>query len=184
MSDLFYTGIGSRETPKDVCEKIEYIAVILYHASYTMRSGGADGADAAFETGVDRVSKDKLGKRIYVPWKGFGSNRPEHTHKIHLKAFTIASRIHPAWNRLTAGAKKLHARNIHQVLGDDLKTPSQFLICWTRGGEPIGGTRTAIICAEMCHIPVYNLGGLYGRLEPKQFVDMVLSESRRIAVGV
>jgi len=44
-------------------------------------------------------------------------------------------------------AKKLHGRNVKQVLGDDLKTPSDFLLCWTKEGKDVGGTRTAIVLA-------------------------------------
>lgn len=69
----------------------------------------------------------------------------------------LASNIHPAWNKLSFGAKKLHTRNCFQCLGLDLSTPSRFLICWTEKGNKIGGTRTAIVLAEKYNIPVFNL---------------------------
>jgi hypothetical protein len=154
------------------------IAGILYLKRYILRSGGAEGADTAFERGVDIVvSAGLIGKEIYVPWKGFRNNHKDDITEIRITAFVIAQGIHPNWKGLSDGAKKLHARDIHQVLGRDLKTPSKFLICWTMNGEDIGGTRTAIKCARNNKIPVYNLGNIgYGQLTSHQLVDRILSE--------
>ncbi len=69
----------------------------------------------------------------------------------------IAKRIHPNPSALTQGALKMHARNIAQVMGYQLNTPSDFVICWTPGGLEQGGTRTAIVFAKENNIPVYNL---------------------------
>ena len=63
-------------------------------------------------------------------------------------------------DRLSQGALKLHLRNVNQVLGADLNTPSKFLICWAKmdkQGSPIGGTRTAWKIAEKYGIPCFNL---------------------------
>ena len=72
-------------------------------------------------------------------------------------AFILASTIHPAWNRLSYGAKKLHARNCHQVLGPALNDPVALLICWTLNGKESGGTATAIKLAKQYKIRVINL---------------------------
>lgn len=149
-----YTGIGSRSCPDDILGRMSQIAAVLASKGYTLRSGGADGADLAFEIGCDSV---KGNKEIYLPWKNFNNNK-SNLYKISPEAYKLAESIHPAWSRLSLGAKKLHARNIYQCLGHTLDTPSDFLICWTSKGEKIGGTRTAIILAEQKGIPVYNLG--------------------------
>jgi hypothetical protein len=181
---LYYTGCGSRDTPKPIVLKMEEIAVILCNAGYILRSGGADGADTAFEKGVDstldKSSRLMPPKRVYIPWKEFGNRKDSQEgdiYKIDIKAFAMASRIHPTWDRLAPSHKRLHARNIHQVLGDDLKTRSRFLICWTEDGQLIGGTRTAIVCARVYKVPVYNLGDdRYGQLTPKELVDVILED--------
>ena len=46
-----YTGIGSRNTPKEVLELMKTIGKYLGCLGYELRSGGADGADSAFESG-------------------------------------------------------------------------------------------------------------------------------------
>jgi hypothetical protein len=181
--DKFYTGVGSRDTPDPVAEKMEKIAVLLYNAEYILRSGGALGADTAFERGVNFATKgidSGKWKRIYVPWKGFrASFGQDDIHEIHKDAFRIASRIHLVWNRLSDAEKRLHARNVHQVLGDNLMTPSKFLVCWTLDGLSQGGTRTAIMLAKEVKIPVYNLGSSkYKYLTPDQVVDMIFQEEK------
>lgn len=59
---------------------------------------------------------------------------------------------------LKDGAKKLQARNSHQVLGLDLNTPSDFIICWTKGGKGIGGTGQALRIAKAYNIPIFDCG--------------------------
>ena len=66
---------------------------------------------------------------------------------------------------LKQGGKKLQARNSHQVLGDSLRDPVAFVVCWTTDGAETlketgrhtGGTGQAIRLADACNIPVFNL---------------------------
>lgn len=155
--DKFYSGIGSRETPKEVLEEMKYRALWLDLQGYTLRSGGAEGADQAFESGT-------LHRHVYLPWKGFAGNTSDR-FPAKPEAFEIASKYHPAWSYLKQGAKALHARNVHQVLGDDLKTPSEFVLCWTPDGaesasqtsKKTGGTGGAIRIADAMDIPIVNM---------------------------
>ena len=167
-----YTGVGSKRTPNLILDVMTSIAGMLSSEGWILRSGGADGADTAFEKGV---TNNHL-KEIYVPWIGF-NNRVSRQDIVVCdpKAFEIAQRIHPAWLKLEKGSQKLHARNVHQVLGRTLNTPSRFLICWTPGGLPIGGTRTAIMVAKEWEVPVYNLGELApGKIVPAKHLENIL----------
>lgn len=148
--EKYYTGIGSRRTPDPILNKFRYISKFLDSNGWCLRSGGASGADSAFEENSNI-------KEIYIPWKGFNNNTSD-LFEISDEAFVLAKEIHPAWERLSSGGQKLHARNIHQVLGKDLTSPSDMVICWTDGGKDIGGTRTAIICARQNNIPIFNFG--------------------------
>jgi len=150
---MFYTGIGSRETPIDIQRIMYRFAQVMAEQGMTLRSGGADGADSAFEQGCDSVQGKK---QIYLPWVGFNGRSSQFTAPSQPALF-LASEIHPAWYKLSQGARKLHARNMHQVLGMDLETPSHFVVCWTPQGRPIGGTRSAIVLAGIQSIPVFNL---------------------------
>ena len=147
----YYTGIGSRESPDFVCLAMTEIARILESYGYTLRSGGADGADLAFVAGVTSL------KDIYLPEKGFNRSTSS-LFNVGTDAIALASTIHPAWDKCKTRARLLHARNCYQVLGQNLDDPSDFLICWTENAEKRGGTRTAIVLAEKNKIPVLNLG--------------------------
>lgn len=146
----YYTGVGSRETPSDICRIMSEISGYLERQEYILRSGGANGADIAFEVGVKAL------KEIYLPWPGFNNNSSP-LHAITVRGTKMASEVHPAWKSCGYGARMLHTRNVYQVLGYDLETPSDFLLCWTKDGKATGGTATAIRLAEMHEVPVFNL---------------------------
>lgn len=148
-----YAGIGSRETPAGALRSMSAIASTLEDRGLILRSGGAPGADQAFEAGVSK----EAAKEIYLPWRLFEFN-PSPRFEISQAALDMAAKYHPAWYRCTPAAKKLHARNCYQVLGEDLKTPSLFVVCWTRGGLGGGGTGQAIRIARAHDVPVFDLG--------------------------
>lgn len=187
----YYTGVGSRETPEHILKFIEQVAYWLAGRGYTGRSGSAAGTDTAFEQGFNRHEivngvSDYVSFESYLPWKGFSGIREDSVHIVtpelpdYNEAFSIASTIHPAWSRLGRGAKALHARNVYQVLGLDLKTPSCplrglnevqqaqsascVLFCYaqpTKNKQGIvtgvkGGTNTAVQLAMKHNIPIYN----------------------------
>ena len=72
----------------------------------------------------------------------------------------IASEVHPAWDRCNEWARGMHSRNCHQILGYDLQSPVDAVICWTPDGKIQGGTATAIRIAMKYNIPIFNLGVL------------------------
>jgi hypothetical protein len=154
-----YAGIGSRKAPSNVMKLMALMAQELELGGFILRSGGADGCDSAFESGVS----DPLMKRIYIPWAKFnGRSGPGvitvDRHPIYGKAVTLAKKFHPAPRNLTPASLKLMARNGLQVLGDDLQSPCSFVICYTDGGKQIGGTSQALRIASAYEIPIINLG--------------------------
>ncbi len=162
----FYTGIGSRNTPDTVQQIEQLLAAHLEGRGYCLRSGGATGSDSAFERGVTAAEH----KEIYIPWSGFNDYTagPGIIDTTALenrnRAAEIAMTVHPAWDRLTRGARALHTRNVYQVLGFDLNTHSRFVVCWAeyqgnRHNAVKGGTNTAVQLALQHNIPVINLFG-------------------------
>lgn len=128
---------------------IPKIAAKLARLGFTLRSGGADGADSAFESGAGD------NKEIYLPWKNFnGNTSPLYT--ITDEAKSLAKRFHPLGEELKHPVLHLMARNGYQVLGDTLDTPVDFIICWTPD-EYNGGTSQALRIARHFNIPYFNL---------------------------
>ena len=125
-----------------------------------LRTGGAVGADTAFATGAGEGART-----IYVPWRGFnevsGSDvvlAPDLPNWDN--ALLVAEEFHPNWEACTHGARKLLARNSYQILGEDLHSPCEFVVCWTKGGKGEGGTGQALRVARGLEppVPIYDLG--------------------------
>lgn len=154
----YITIVGSRNTPKEICKELTQIAKEFAQEGWVIRSGGANGADLAGELGIDLVQGKK---EIYLPWKKFNGNSstliaPEFENWN--EALEILSSVYSL--SAPKSVIKLHGRNVYQVLGRDLKTPSDILICFTEEGKIVGGTATAINLAIKNNIPVFNIGSL------------------------
>lgn len=154
MTTKYYAGIGSRDTPKEICELMTLIASVLEEKEFILRSGGATGADSAFELGVKNNNK-----QIFLPWQRFNNNESP-LYQVGPKALEIAQKYHPNWNALSNSGKLLMGRNSYQVLGyyiTDETVYSSFIVCWTKNGLADGGTGQAIRIATDYNIPIYNL---------------------------
>jgi hypothetical protein len=145
-----YAGVGSRKTPAIVLKRMHKIAQEKAENGWILRSGGADGADKWFEMGCDTANGKK---EIYLPFKGFNGNQSP-LFNIPEYAFDIAGRLHPNWFACSAVAKKLLARNVLQILGQDLNKPADVVICWSDGS---GGTQQTIRIAKKYGVEVVNL---------------------------
>ena len=153
-----YCGIGSRQTPPDICSLMEEIAFVLAQRGWILRSGLADGADQHFHVGA------LLGKgqqENYIPWPKFNGANAQAIVAPDLpnwnEAVSISAQFHPAWNKCSEGAKKLHGRNLYQIAGKDLDLPVDCVVCWTPNGQEVGGTAQALRIAKHLEIPIFNL---------------------------
>jgi hypothetical protein len=172
-----YTGIGSRQAPQEILSMISFFSLNLIQKGYTLRSGGAPGADQEFEwaaasSGLPKNQIEEL-VEIYLPWKSFEEKNRSWITPQRLEAqpeaYITAANFHPRWRYLKHGAKMLHARNVHQIYGYDVTKPilSDFVICWTENGEMKGGTAQALRIAQHEKIKIYNLG------DEKQYDELV-----------
>lgn len=169
----YYTGIGSRSTPQDVLALFEAVAAKLSQVDdWVLRSGAAPGADSAFERGA-------IAAQIFLPWNGFEGRYEGQNGAARYfagptpSAFDIAEQFHPAWDRCKQGAQKLHARNVHQVLGFTPSSPvlSRFVLCWTPGGSGSGGTGQALRIAKHYGVPIIDAGSPAGRARVEAFLS-------------
>ena len=154
MPRRYYTGIGSRETPLDVCDEMAWIAKWLRSKRYRLRSGHAIRADQAFEWGAEGSAD------IYLPWSGFeGSTSLLALDKLPAGAVRMAEEMarkhHPAWDRCGRDARAFHTRNTFQILG--FEGLSEFVVCWTKDGKASGGTGQALRLAKHFKIPIVNM---------------------------
>lgn len=151
----FYAGIGSRKTPTAICTKMGVCAKHLANAGYTLRSGGAKGADVAFSSAIESTGL----LQIYLPatrFNGFVHDGLNVLGPPKDDARKLAKKFHPNWSGLSDLGRDFMARNCYQVLGVDLETPVEFILCWTPGGKITGGTGQALRMAQEYEIPVVN----------------------------
>ena len=130
-----------------------------------MQTGGCEGPDHQIEKGHAFIAPKNV--EVFIPWEGY-NKRSKQELSVQagtcIDSMTIAKKYyeHPVknktWNDLSQGAKKLMARNGYQVLGKDLNTPVDFIICYTPKGEIVGGTGQALRIAKDYGIKVINLG--------------------------
>lgn len=138
----YYAGIGARNTPEDVLERMTKLARILEALGYVLRSGGAEGADKAFEKPIkDRVHR----KEIFLA-----------SDSLPLWTNVFTDMFHPNPKALKEYPRKLMNRNALQILGRDGNTPADFVVCWTKDGKASGGTGHALRIAKYFDIPVFN----------------------------
>lgn len=158
---IYYAGIGSRRTPRSICVTMTRIAAKLEMLGYKLRSGGAPGADEAFEDGVTSLSN----MDIYLPCPNWRGNLSPHT-AVSQEAMDLSEKFHPNYGALSTFGKWLMGRNSYQILGEDLKTPVLFVICYTPDGcdmvrvqrtSRTGGTGQALSIAHTNNIPIFNL---------------------------
>ena len=160
-----YAGIGSRETPKEILELMTLAAKAFADKGFTLRSGGAIGADVAFE-------------------KGCGTNKQIFRAKDCTEAAKeMTSKYHPAWDKCNDYARNLHGRNCQILLGRDVTNPEpvKFVLCWTKDGKDTGGTGQAIRIATDMGIPVYNL---YHREVVERIKTMIGLKEEKVAAPV
>ncbi len=156
----YYAGIGSRETPKEICDIMTQLAGKLEEKGWVLRSGLAKGADQAFSSGVKRAAD------IFLPWRNFelGAQMNNNQHNYFwdytedYEAIESVDKFHPAPQSLSSGARQLMTRNFRQIVGRN-EPNSSFVVCWTVDGTATGGTGQALRIAqsEIYKIPIFNL---------------------------
>lgn len=167
----YYAGVGSRKTPEVILSLMRELGEELSNG-WVLRSGHADGADKAFEEGAVK-GRGKM--EIFLPWDGFNNGHRDKGHivpRLSEYHFEIVKQAHPAYAWLSTTIRKLHARNVCQVLGEDLKTPVTCVLCWTPRGKGGGGTGSAIRIANLRQIPVFDFGNPDNIDKAKAFLNL------------
>lgn len=173
MEKMYWTGIGSRETPSDVLILQQIFAtnlttdLLAKNILPVFRSGKAIGSDQAFQRGND-YAFSKMGianpSEIYLSeptWNMSDNDIVGSDTLFWPQTRNIVKDLHPAWNKIVnKKGELLHRRNILQVVGQDGITPSDFVIYWAdvnAFGQVQGGTATAANFASNMNIPTFNI---------------------------
>lgn len=173
---MIVTGIGTRKTDKQAFAMLYNIARRMAHQGWELRSGGAIGADTAWERGWDGFDAKQIfltrGTSLVIA-KNTACGHISYYGDIWLEAEDIASRIHPRWENLDEASQALHTRNVFQILGLDLQSKTDVVAAYAppAGNSVKGGTATAFNLARAKGIPTFNLWTIDGQ---RQFFAFVL----------
>ena len=153
---LRWAGIGARNTPEPVLADMTALARQMADAGFHLASGGAAGADAAFAAGTPAEQRT-----IWLPWEDYnelaGPDCRTFSPERMQECMAMAERLHPAWGRCRPAVRRMHARNVAILLGPNLDTPVDAVVCWTEDGKIKGGTGMGLLIARERKIPVINL---------------------------
>lgn len=178
MSRLRIALIGSRELEKN--KKYEDDIKICYNVSLRLAQLKIQFTSGLCELGMDGIAQKAYSKALDLGWidesyfevyvfeqKNIDRSQLPNKHlaKVRNKylieksedlARSVMGDSH--WNNCDEWSRGMHSRNCHQILGWDLQSPVDAVICWTPNGNIQGGTATAIKLAMKYDIPVFNLG--------------------------
>ncbi|HOK59905.1 MAG TPA: hypothetical protein PK432_02900, partial [Candidatus Dojkabacteria bacterium] len=160
-STMTYAGIGSRQTPQEVLDKMTEVAKYLDDLGYTLNTGktyptklndyliktvhkgNKEAAEKAYknkQAETERLSKlygntvgmDEEGADRAFSAGASKKNLFSPSDKIGQKEMKVGEEIHPNWSALSAGAAKLMARNTNQVFGENLDKPVDFVLFYAK----------------------------------------------------
>lgn len=159
---VYYTGIGSRKTPRAILAIMTKLATVLEHKGYTLRTGDAKGADAAFRAGC-------FNKQVYTI-----KSLSEISEEMHDICYNDLITLHPNVNAVMRKpwAKEYLMRDSLQVRGhspDDAL--SKFVVCWTKDAGLNGGTAQAMRVANKLGVEIYNLADDHTLLEVVEYIN-------------
>ena len=175
-----YAGIGSRDAPQEALDEMSELAAELEERGWHLSTGAANGADSAFENGVNNAALTK----IWLPWRGFNGRRAEGSQvaDIHdgtdfqeMERLAKSATSADHWVNLRGG-RALFTRNAFVVAKGCFDKPVDAVVCWQPRGKRYGGTAHAMRVASNIRpgMPIFNI-----RVMDRQRVLAELEELQR-----
>lgn len=139
--------IGSRALDQFCLGTCEKLGAWIVQCGHILDTGNAPGADQAFARGANQVRPDLV--HLHLPWYNFERHAIHDDNVVHLlddltedrlKYYElVAQQHHPAWTRLSQGARKLMSRNSSILLPPPHFTSVDLCLAFP-GRNRLGGT--------------------------------------------
>ena len=167
-----YVVTGNTDTPDFVIDRMVALVKELEVFGYTLRTGGLKGPDDAVEKVTQKLE-------LYLPWRNFD----EKDSKFYFntpESLEIAKLFHTGWDSLKPAIQAFLAKNARMVLGEKLRSPALFIICWSNDGAETSKEKTSqtgnvghvIAIASALHIPVFNFGKPDAEQRLRQYLEI------------
>lgn len=181
----WFAGVGSRDTPEDICELMGKVSIVFYHLGYGLSSGDARGADRAFWGGaLKSIHYRKIGARIYLSDEYVRGRKADPSNFFYNaqrfqsfeKAKQMAFEARGSFHGLDEWGINLHTRNVMQIHGASLQDKVEYLVYWAIPVGKVervrGGTNTSLQLAIKAGIEHrINLYTVAGQLWANQFLN-------------
>lgn len=160
-------GIGSRELAPEQLEICRTLGAWAVQQGHELFSGNAEGADYAFATGGNSVDPTRV--NLMLPWRSYNERQlhpdnrvasVEDLYENERKYYTaLAQEHHPAWPRLSRGARLLHMRNGLILCPPTRKGsfPVDLCLAWPSQKPGGGGTGQGMRIAQALGIRLVDL---------------------------
>jgi hypothetical protein len=169
---IYIACIGSRETPSDILAWMTAMGGQFVRSGYRIITGNAPGADQAWAAGGNKIDPAKV--TLCLPWASFENRAVHFQNTIRVLAdkmtdverhryYDVAAAVHPAWEHMTPGGQRLHARNAMIVQEARLV----FGYCTASSG----GTLSAFRIAREMQIPCYDVSERSVRAKVDELID-------------
>lgn len=160
--------IGSRELTEVQLNICQSLGVWIVRRGHELHSGNAPGADQAYARGGNEVNPALV--NLHLPWFKFERHaihpmnvvwNVDDEHDVPAEKLvmfeSLARKHHPAWHRLSQGARKLMVRN-----SSIIKPPPEFdhvdlVLAWPSDKPGGGGTGQGMRIAQDLGIPLVDL---------------------------
>lgn len=152
-----YIMTSGRDVPKHIVEQMVELSRSIKESGYVLRIGGLEGGDNV----LGELDKDA---ELYLPWKNF-SDKVSKLYFSTEECLALASKFNAKFNEINNSMRSFLGMYTRMVLGKDLKSRVNFIICWTPDGAEDSSsitTKTGLIAqaigiASAMKIPVFNL---------------------------
>ena len=156
---------GTDGVPDDVLDKMLSISKVLMKSGFMLRF---NGETEGFNTKILDIDIARV--ETYLPWKTFNKDNISLTPKMvrpNEDAYHTAAYYHKKFKELPNSARAILARDVHVLLGENVKNPIKLLLCYSSdGAESIkeinfkvtGYIGFSIMICDAMGIPVFNLG--------------------------
>lgn len=185
-----YAGMNAIEISENmlVYQVIEKISTYLNFKGYTLVVNSIEGIKNLFENGSE------FRKEIFIPFDGFNGkyNTDVGVYSLDFigkvfssskermcKAINIARKFHPNFDQLDDKDKLTIVCCSYQILGLNLDTPVDFVVCYTLDGCESNTTCTketgvigqSISIAHYYNVPIFNLYNTQSVYRLKAYLD-------------
>ena len=156
---------GKEGVPNDVLEKMLSASKVFMKSGFVLRF---NGETEGFNTKILDIDIARV--ETYLPWKTFNKDNISLTPKMvrpNEEAYHVAAYYHKKFKELPNSARAILARDVHVLLGENVKNPIKLLLCYSSdGAESIkeinfkvtGYISFSIMICDAMGIPVFNMG--------------------------